>query len=453
MIRILQTWEDEPELIRTELTRPPVGTAKVGKGASAKTVEVFGEDLAPASAVARILSDVEREGAAAVVRYTKALDGVELASEELTGQLPELELLKAQVKPEAFAAIAQARDNIASFHRRQLPNSWFETKKDGSFLGMRYTPLGSVGAYVPGGSAPLVSSVLMTVVPAQVAGVERIVVATPPGKGGEVDPHLLLAAKLAGATDILRAGGAQGIAALAYGICGLEPVDKIVGPGNLFVTLAKKQVLGRVGIDMLAGPSEVMVIADQTAKAGWVAADLLSQAEHGADSAAILVTTSRSLAEKVLRELEVQCKQLARSAIAAESLARSGRIVVCRDLDEAAELANLVAPEHLELAVDSPQRLLGKIKHAGAIFLGAHSPEPVGDYFAGPNHVLPTNGTARFSSPLGVEDYLRRSSIISYSAEALARDSAQIEELASLEGLTAHRAAVAIRKEREDDQN
>jgi histidinol dehydrogenase len=355
------------------------------------------------------------------------------------------------VEETTYRAMVHAKENIAAFHRKQLPNSWFETGDDGSFLGMRYTPLSSVGAYVPGGSAPLVSSVLMTVVPAKVAGVERIVMATPPGPDGKINPYLLVAAKLSGATQILRAGGAHGIGALAYGIEGLEPVDKIVGPGNLFVTLAKKQVLGRVGIDMLAGPSEVLVLADETAKPHWVAADLLSQAEHGADSAAILITTSQKLAEKVVVELEEQCKKLNRSSIASESLTHSGRIVVCRDLDEAAALANIVAPEHLELSVAEPARLLGKIRHAGAIFLGHHSPEPVGDYFAGPNHVLPTNGTARFSSPLGVEDYLRRSSIISYSAKALARDSSLIEELATVEGLFAHRNAVAIRRERKDD--
>lgn len=451
MIQIWRTWEDDPVKIRALLTRPPVEAAKVGRGARAKTVEVFGEDLAPAEAVAKILSEVESTGKAAVIHYTKAFDGVELSASELIVSEEELRQAESMVDKATYQSMVTAKERIASFHRKQLPNSWFETGEDGTYLGMRVLPLESVGAYVPGGSAPLVSSVLMTIVPAQVAGVGRIVMATPPGPDGKINPHLLVAAKLAGATQILRAGGPQAIAALAYGLEGLEPVDKIVGPGNLFVTLAKKQVLGRVGIDMLAGPSEVLVIADETAKPHWVAADLLSQAEHGADSAAILITTSPELAEKVLVELERQCKELSRESIAAESLAHSGRIVVCRDLDEAAGLANIAAPEHLELAVAEPARLLGKIKHAGAIFLGNHSPEPVGDYFAGPNHVLPTNGTARFSSPLSVEDYLRRSSIISYSAKALARDSAMIEDLAAVEGLSAHKNAVAIRRERKDD--
>lgn len=452
MIRILRTWEDDPEFIASQLRRPPVGEAKVGAGAQAKTKEVFGKALTPPEAVARILADVQAKGREAVLHYTKAFDGVELDPKGLLLDLSEVEV-EEDVEPQILEALKRARDNIAAFHRKQLPNSWFETKEDGSCLGMRYLPLDSVGAYVPGGSAPLVSSVLMTVVPARVAGVKRIVVATPPGPGGEIHPQLLLAAKLAGATEILLAGGAQGIAALAYGFEGFAPVDKIVGPGNLFVTLAKKQVLGTVGIDMLAGPSEVLVIADESAKASWVAADLLSQAEHGADSAAVLVTTAEELAQRVLEELELQCNRLSRKEIAQEALRQVGRIVVCRNLDEAAELANLVAPEHLELAVASPESLLGKIKHAGAVFLGQHSPEPLGDYFAGPNHVLPTNGTARFSSVLGVDDYLRRSTIISYSAEALQRDSRMIETLAGIEGLAAHVNSVAIRREQENDEN
>ncbi len=447
MIRIWRTWEDDPQKIRALLTRPPVEAAQVSPGARAKTQEVLGEDLPPKDAVAKILSDVESRGAEAVLHYTKAFDGAELAADELVVDAQKLQVEK-MVDDATYRAMERAKDNIASFHRKQLPNSWFETGEDGTYLGMRYTPLDSVGVYVPGGSAPLVSSVLMTVVPAKVATVERIVMATPPGPDGKLNPYLLAAAKLAGVTQILCAGGAHGIGALAYGIQGLDPVDKIVGPGNLFVTLAKKQVLGRVGIDMLAGPSEVLVVADETAKPHWVAADLLSQAEHGADSAAILITTSLALAEAVLVELESQCKKLSRESIAAASLAHSGRIVVCRDLAEAASLANIVAPEHLELAVAEPAKLLGKIRHAGAIFMGHHSPEPVGDYFAGPNHVLPTNGTARFSSPLGTRDYLRRSSIIGYSEEALARDSSMIEALATIEGLCAHRNAVAIRRER-----
>ncbi|NLN07551.1 MAG: histidinol dehydrogenase [Firmicutes bacterium] len=403
------------------------------------------------ASVREILKAVRERGDAAVFAYTERYDGVALTSLAVTEA--EYAAAESLVEQEVADALKEAAENIRSFHARQLRNSWLEYGEDGSLRGQRIIPLEAVGAYVPGGSAAYPSSVLMTVIPARVAGVKRVVLATPPQRDGSVNPYTLLAAKIAGADAVYKCGGAQAIAALAYGTESIPAVDKIVGPGNLFVTLAKREVAGQVGIDMLAGPSEILVVADETARADFVACDLLSQAEHDPLAAAYCVITSATLLAALPAELERQCADLARSAVAKQSLADNGAVVKVESLNEAVEVANLLAPEHLELQVADPWALLAGIRHAGAVFLGAYTPEPVGDYWAGPNHVLPTSGAGRHASVLSVDDFVKRSSVLYYPPAVLLRQAAKIEALAAAEGLTAHGRAVAIRREELERQN
>lgn len=398
-------------------------------------------------AVQRIIEEVRKNGDEAVRSFTKQFDGVSIEQPLVT----EDEKTKAyeRLDPEMIKIIQTAIRNIRTYHERQLTSSWFYHQKDGSMLGQKVTPLDAVGVYVPGGTAAYPSSVLMNVIPALVAGVERIVLVTPPGKDGRLSDAVLVAAKELGISEMYKMGGAQAIATLAYGTDSIQPVDKITGPGNIYVALAKREVFGQVDIDMIAGPSEIAVLADETAAAHEVAADLLSQAEHDALASSILVTPSKVLAERVQAEVQAQLDTLPRKSIAAQSIQDHGHIYVTESLDRAVDIVNQLAPEHLEVLTAYPESLLGQIKHAGAIFLGRYSPEPVGDYFAGPNHVLPTNGTARFSSPLSVTDFQKKTSIISYSKEAFETHRESIAAFARLEGLEAHARSIEARKREE----
>ncbi|WP_163099136.1 histidinol dehydrogenase [Peribacillus alkalitolerans] len=394
-------------------------------------------------AVQEIIREVKETGDKALRIYTEQFDKVQLQNFRVS----EEEFFQAfeRIEQKYVSIIEEAAANIASFHSKQRRNSWMSTDENGSVLGQKITPLDSVGVYVPGGTAAYPSSVLMNVLPAKVAGVERIVMVSPPGENGELSDAVLIAAKVAGVSEIYKVGGAQGVAALAYGTETIQPVDKIVGPGNIYVALAKREVFGDVDIDMIAGPSEIAVLADEAAIPSEVAADLLSQAEHDALACSILVTDSMELAEGVSQEVERQLENLPRKNIAEQSIRNYGRIIVADSMVEAIKAINQLAPEHLEIITKDPMSLLGKIRHAGAIFLGRYSSEPVGDYFAGPNHVLPTNGTARFSSPLNVDDFQKKSSIIMYSEEAFNQNREKIAAFARLEGLEAHARAIEAR--------
>ena len=396
--------------------------------------------------VQAIIADVKAQGDEAVLNYTERFDGVKLDQYKVSPQ--EFEEAYEALDGEFVEILQEAAANIRRFHEKQRPASWFDSSEDGTILGQKITAIEAAGVYVPGGTAAYPSSVFMNVIPAQVAGVERIVMVTPPGKDGKVPDGVLLAAHILGIEDVYKVGGAQAIAALAYGTDTIPAVDKITGPGNVFVALAKREVFGDVDIDMIAGPSEIAVLADDTALASEVAADLLSQAEHDARSSSVLVTTSQQLAEQVQQEVKNQLEDLPRAEIARKSVEDYGMILLCETWGEAITTINEIAPEHLEIVTDEPFQHLGKIKNAGAIFLGPYSSEPVGDYFAGPNHVLPTNGTARFSSPLNVDDFLKKSSVISYSEEALKKHGDKIARYARLEGLEAHARAIDTRKER-----
>ncbi|MBQ8527724.1 MAG: histidinol dehydrogenase [Lachnospiraceae bacterium] len=359
----------------------------------------------------------------------------------------EIEEAFSLIEPEFIEVMKKAAENIAEYHQKQLRTSWIETKPDGSILGQKVTPLDSVGVYVPGGKAVYPSSTLMTTIPAKVAGVGKIVMTTPAGPDNKVNPGTLVAAKIAGVDEIYKTGGAQAIAALAFGTESVPKVDKIVGPGNIFVALAKKAVYGYVSIDSIAGPSEILVLADETANARYVAADLLSQAEHDELASSILITTSQKLAEEVSAEVDKFTQQLSRKEIIEKSLENYGYILVAESMDDAIDAANEIASEHMEILTANPYETMTKIRHAGAMFLGNYSSEPLGDYFAGPNHVLPTNGTAKFFSPLSVDDYIKKSSIISYSREALEAVHKDIELFARKEGLTAHENSIKVRFE------
>lgn len=393
--------------------------------------------------VKAIIERVKQEGDAAVKRYTEQFDGAVLDS--LLVSMEEIDEAYADLDDEMVAIIQEAASNIRSFHEKQLRPSWMTTEENGTILGQKVTPLDSVGVYVPGGTAAYPSSVLMNVVPAKVAGVERIVMVSPPGENGKIPAAVLVAAHLAGVKEIYKVGGAQAIAALAYGTETVRPVDKITGPGNIYVALAKREVYGDVDIDMIAGPSEISILADETARANEVAADLLSQAEHDERACSVLVTTSETLAHEVAGEVMKQLAELPRKEIAAKAIENFGAIYVACDMDEAVATVNQLAPEHLEIMTANAMELLGKIKHAGAIFIGRFSSEPVGDYFAGTNHVLPTNGTARFSSPLNVEDFQKKSSVIMYSESAFQENGRKIASFARLEGLEAHARAIEAR--------
>ena len=397
--------------------------------------------------VQSIVDQVKAKGDEALFAFTKEFDKAEVSAETVRVGEEEIEEAYRQVKPELLEVMKRSLENIRSYHEKQKRNSWFDARPDGTILGQKVTPLASAGVYVPGGKAAYPSSVLMNIIPAQVAGVERIVMVTPPGKDGRVNPVTLTAAHLAGATEVYRVGGAQAVAALAFGTQSIPRVDKIVGPGNIFVALAKKAVYGHVSIDSIAGPSEILVIADGGANPRYVAADLLSQAEHDELASAILVTDSRELAQAVSAEVDGFLKVLSRREIIEKSVENYGYILVVDSMEQAVEAANAIAPEHLEIVTANPFALMTKIRNAGAIFLVEYSSEPLGDYYAGPNHILPTNGTARFFSPLSVDDFVKKSSIIYYSREALAAAHGDIEAFAEAEGLTAHANSIKVRFE------
>ncbi|WP_407942260.1 histidinol dehydrogenase [Microaerobacter geothermalis] len=399
------------------------------------------------AAVLTILNQVKKEGDQALFEYTRQFDGVSLSSLKIPSDL--MERAAESVSPSFYEGLKEAANNIRQFHEQQKRLSWMDSRPTGTILGQLIQPLNRVGLYVPGGTAAYPSSVLMNAIPAQVAGVKEIVMVTPPSKEGAVSAGVLAACHLLGIKEVYSIGGAQAIAALAYGTETIQPVDKIVGPGNIYVALAKREVFGVVDIDMVAGPSEIVVVADEGANPRYVAADLLSQAEHDVMASAVCITTSPSLAEAVKQAIEEQLSNLPRKEIALQSLLNYGAICVVKDIEEALEVVNQLAPEHLELMVSSPFNLLGKVKNAGAIFLGSYSSEPVGDYFAGPNHVLPTNGTARFSSPLNVDDFVKKSSLIYYSKEDLLEHGEKIITMAEVEGLEAHANAIRIRLEEE----
>lgn len=394
-----------------------------------------------------IIEDIKARRNEAVFEYTAKFDGFDLNENNIIVTDEEIAAAYEEIDSELVEIIRRALVNIREYHEKQKRNSWFDAKPDGTILGQKITPLSRVGVYVPGGKAAYPSSVLMNVMPAKVAGVEEIIMCTPPGKDGKVYCGTLVAAKEAGVDVIYKVGGAQAIAAMAYGTESVPKVDKIVGPGNIYVALAKKAVYGQVGIDSIAGPSEIMVLADESANPRFVAADLLSQAEHDELASAILVTTSKELAEKVSKEVDGFVEILSRKEIMQKSLDNYGYILIAKDMDEAIDVVNEIASEHLELVTKNPFETMTKIKNAGAIFLGEYSSEPLGDYFAGPNHVLPTNGTAKFFSPLEVDDFIKKSSIISYSREALMGIHTDIEKFAQAEGLTAHANSIAVRFE------
>ncbi len=395
--------------------------------------------------VNKILDDVKANGDKAIFKYTKEFDKADVNEKNLYVTDEEIKEAYELVDDSLIETMKKSIENIRDFHERQVRNSWFETRDDGVILGQRITALDSVGVYVPGGKAAYPSSVLMNIIPAHVAGVRRIVMCTPPGADGKVTPTTLVAAHLAGASDIVKVGGAQAIAALSFGTESIKKVDKIVGPGNIFVALAKKTVYGHVSIDSVAGPSEIMVLTDETANPRYVAADLLSQAEHDELASAIMVTTSRELAEQVKKEVDYFVSKLSRNSIISKSLDNYGYILVADSMEDAIDTVNDIASEHLEILTKNPFDTMTKIKNAGAIFLGEYSSEPLGDYFAGPNHVLPTNGTAKFFSPLSVDDFIKKSSVISYSEEALSEASEDIIRFAKAEHLTAHANSIAVR--------
>ena len=400
-------------------------------------------------AVMGIVEDVRTRGDEAVFEYTEKFDHVQMDASHIEVSAEEFDEAYGKVSPELLEVIRSALVNVRAYHEKQLRNSWFDTSKPGTMLGQKIIPLERVGVYVPGGKAAYPSSVLMNIVPAKVAGVSQIIIVTPPGKDGKVDPTTLVAAKEAGVDVIYKVGGAQAIAALAYGTGSIPKVDKITGPGNIFVALAKKAVYGEVSIDSIAGPSEILVLADETPDPKYVAADLLSQAEHDEMASAILVTTSRELARKVSAEVDAFIEKLERKEIIQKSIDHYGWILVADSMDEAVDMVNAVASEHLEIMTADPFPLMMQIRNAGAIFLGNYSSEPLGDYFAGPNHVLPTGGSARFFSPLNVDDFIKKSSIIYYSREALEKEHEQIISFARAEGLTAHANSIAVRFEKD----
>lgn len=398
-------------------------------------------------AVNGILADIKAEGDAALFRYTKEFDKADISASNIVVTQEEIDEAYGIVDKELLEVIRKSLVNIRSFHEKQRQYSWFDSKPDGTLLGQKVSALARVGVYVPGGKAAYPSSVLMNVIPAKVAGVDEIIMCTPPGKDGKVYPTTLVAAKEAGVDVIYKVGGAQAIGAMAYGTESVPKVDKIVGPGNIYVALAKKAVFGYVSIDSVAGPSEIMVLADESANPRYVAADLLSQAEHDEMASAILVTTSEVLAEKVSEEVDGFVKNLSRKEIIQKSLDTYGYILVAGDMDEAIDTVNEIASEHLEIVTKNPFDTMTRVKNAGAMFLGEYSSEPLGDYFAGPNHVLPTNGTAKFFSPLSVDDFIKKSSIISYSREALEAIHTDIESFANAEHLTAHANSIHVRFE------
>ena len=397
--------------------------------------------------VQEIVAEVKSKKDEALFAFTKKFDGADMDASTIRVTEEEIREARNMVEPELLAVMERALKNIRDYHQMQVRHSWFDSRPDGTILGQKITALESVGVYVPGGKAAYPSSVLMNIIPAEVAGVKRIVMVTPPGRDGKVNPVTLTAAHLAGATEVYKAGGAQAVAALAFGTESIPRVNKIVGPGNIFVALAKKAVYGHVSIDSIAGPSEILVLADDTANPRFVAADLLSQAEHDELASAILITTSEKLARQVSLEVDRFVKELSRKEILEKSLENFGYILIAENMDEAVRTANDIASEHLEIVTRNPFEVMTKIQNAGAIFIGEYSSEPLGDYFAGPNHVLPTNGTAKFFSPLGVDDFIKKSSVIYYSKEALEPVHKYIIAFAEAEHLTAHANSIRVRFE------
>jgi len=397
--------------------------------------------------VHNILKEVQTSGDRAVFAFTKKFDGADINADNFLVTEAEIDVAYGQVDQDYLAIIRKAKENIYTYHMKQKQNSWFDTKPDGSILGQKITALQRVGVYVPGGKAAYPSSVLMNIIPAKIAGVDEIIMVTPPDQNGVVSANTLVAAKEAGADLIYKVGGAQAIGALAYGTAGIPKVDKIIGPGNIYVALAKKAVYGHVSIDSIAGPSEILILADEGAHPRYIAADLLSQAEHDELASAILITTSQTLALAVSAEVDALLRVLPRRDIMQKSLDHYGYILVADSMEDAVQAANEIASEHLEIMTQNPFEIMTKIRNAGAIFIGAYSCEPLGDYFAGPNHVLPTNGTAKFFSPLSVDDFIKKSSIIAYSKEALQAVHKDVEKFAHAEGLTAHENAIKVRFE------
>ncbi|MFA5535943.1 MAG: histidinol dehydrogenase [Bacillota bacterium] len=406
--------------------------------------KIEGEEVLPL--VAEVIDKIKAQGNSALLEYTGKFDGAFLKEEDLRVNSEEIKEAYTKVTAGFLKALRIARDKIYAFHQNQLQRSWWTLDDDGSMVGQMYLPLARVGLYVPGGTAAYPSSALMTAVPGLVAGVAELVMVSPPDKAGRINPHTLVAAAEAGVSEIYKIGGAQAIGALSYGTETIKKVDKIVGPGNIYVTMAKKLCYGHVDIDMLAGPSEILIVADETADPVYLAADLLSQAEHDVLARAILITPSEALAEETAKQLARLLKLLPRREIASKSIKERGAVIITNDLAEGIELANFFAPEHLVLALAEPMSWLGKIKNAGAVFLGHYTPESLGDYYAGPSHVLPTGGTARFSSPLNVDMFLKKTSLIGYTREGLLKAAEAVEELARVEGLHAHGLAVKVRK-------
>lgn len=431
MINILDLTKDEDGISAQELYKKLAQRTKSRDGASIIKV------------VSDILENVRVNGDKALREYTRIFDNAEIGPAEVS----EKEILAAysEIEPELLETIKRSKQNIWSFHEKQLQNSWITPKEDGTVLGQLVRPLEKVGLYVPGGTAPLISSVLMTAVPAKVAGVSRIIMCTPPSRDGSVNPAILVAAREAGIDQVFRVGGAQAVGAMAYGTESIPAVDKICGPGNVYVSTAKRLIYGDCDIDMFAGPSEILVIADSTAKPEYVAADLLSQAEHDKLASSVLVTDDPKLIDQVAVQIKEQLSVLSRSSITEKSLQDFGFAVLVENIEEAIEVSNNIAPEHLEICVEEPMSLIGRIRNAGAIFVGNYSPEPLGDYMAGPSHVLPTSGTARFSSPVNVDQFIKKSSLIYYNRGALERTSQDIIRFAEAEHLDAHANAIRVR--------
>lgn len=444
-MRIINVKDMGLEAVEKLLKKPAFDQVELNPRIREANKKLFGVDLTAAEIVDKIVGDVRRDGDEAVIKYTKLIDRTEFTPEEFVVTEAEYEAAYQEADPAVVESLRKAAENVRCYHQEQKPNSWMTYRDKGSILGQSVIPLDRVGIYVPGGTAAYPSSVIMNAMPAVVAGVKEIIMMVPP-KNGKINPYVLVAAKEAGVSKIFKIGGAQAIAAMAFGTETIPRVDKITGPGNIFVTLAKKAVYGHCDIDMLAGPSEILIVADKTADPAYTAADMLSQAEHDMLASSIVITDSPELAEKVAVEAEKQLKVLPREEITRASLDRNGMIIITEDIMQAVELANVSAPEHMEVLTEQPFQLLPYIRHAGAVFLGAYSPEPLGDYFAGPNHVLPTGGTARYYSVLNVETFMKRTSIISYTQEQLDAVSDDVIRLAEAEGLQAHANAVKLRK-------
>ena len=443
-MKIVKAKELGAEKIEKLLTKAAFDEVELNPKIREANKKLFGADLTAAEVVERIVSEVRRDGDQAVMKYTKLIDRADFTPEQFLVSEEEYAAAEKAAEPAIVESLRRAADNVRRYHQEQKPNSWMTYREHGSILGQSIIPLDRVGIYVPGGTAAYPSSVIMNAVPAVVAGVKEIIMMVPP-KNGQINPYVLIAAKAAGVSKIYKIGGAQAIAAMAFGTETIPRVDKITGPGNIFVTLAKKAVYGHCDIDMLAGPSEILIVADKTADPVYTAADMLSQAEHDMLASSIVITDSEELAQKVAVEAEKQLQQLPRQEIARASLERNGLIVIAEDIMQAMEFANVSAPEHMEILTEQPFQLLPYVRHAGAVFLGAYSPEPLGDYFAGPNHVLPTGGTARYYSVLNVETFMKRTSIISYTQPALNEVQGDIIRLAEAEGLQAHANAIRLR--------